>query len=393
MSAEDCNSSSETKRLKTSASNVSQNSNSSSCSSGSRLSKSAKISKNGLHSTPSASTANSSSINDSINNSQMPSTSKVTDEEMVDVEKTDEIEHKLKKLIKKINKEQKPNLIMLKAKHKIPKHIAPLYKNAQSFVKKEKYSDAIDLMNEAIVTMPNVSRFYCLRANAYCERAWKGDLFCALKDFYKSLEIDPNNKESHLKLAQCMYQLNYYEIAYQCLSYFRQNQSKDTRYKEFKELEKKILVALKQDKQHQDKKPTEIKNKNETGYRKFVENLSRAYFTYSSQNSSTNANRENTTDNLDQSSSSSSSSSTSSSIATSFLDNIERSSSESDDRFLFNDDSDSFQMSQDSSVLEMKHTKSKKELQWRSDSYDFEQRFYGCCNVSTDIMEANFFGR
>ena len=36
---------------------------------------------------------------------------------------------------------------------------------------------------------------------------------------------------------------------------------------------------------------------------------------------------------------------------------------------------------------------SEQEVAWRSRSADYEQRFCGHCNTTTDIKEANFFGR
>ncbi|XP_014678383.1 PREDICTED: WD and tetratricopeptide repeats protein 1-like [Priapulus caudatus] len=35
---------------------------------------------------------------------------------------------------------------------------------------------------------------------------------------------------------------------------------------------------------------------------------------------------------------------------------------------------------------------SDEEREWRAEAYDYEQRFYGHCNTTTDIKEANFFG-
>ncbi len=36
---------------------------------------------------------------------------------------------------------------------------------------------------------------------------------------------------------------------------------------------------------------------------------------------------------------------------------------------------------------------SDQEKQWRADANDYEARFCGHCNTTTDIKEANFFGR
>lgn len=36
---------------------------------------------------------------------------------------------------------------------------------------------------------------------------------------------------------------------------------------------------------------------------------------------------------------------------------------------------------------------STQEWRWREASYDYEKRFYGHCNTTTDIKEVNFFGR
>jgi WD and tetratricopeptide repeat-containing protein 1 len=34
-----------------------------------------------------------------------------------------------------------------------------------------------------------------------------------------------------------------------------------------------------------------------------------------------------------------------------------------------------------------------KESEWREAARDYDLRFYGHCNTTTDIKEANFFGR
>lgn len=36
---------------------------------------------------------------------------------------------------------------------------------------------------------------------------------------------------------------------------------------------------------------------------------------------------------------------------------------------------------------------STQEWRWREASYDYDKRFYGHCNTTTDIKEVNFFGR
>lgn len=39
------------------------------------------------------------------------------------------------------------------------------------------------------------------------------------------------------------------------------------------------------------------------------------------------------------------------------------------------------------------HDMSDQERIWRSSAYDYETRYIGHCNTTTDIKEANFFGR
>ena len=397
---DDCSSPADAiKRLKTSNSNISQSSNSSSSSS---------VVKQ--HVTKAASNPTTSSL------VQQPSTSRCVDNELADDEQEMEesIEEQSRQLIDRINRQQRPHLASFEAKAKLPKHIAPLFKSASSLAKKEKYSDAIEVINEAISQMPNVSRFYCLRGNCYLKRKFNNDLYCALRDYYRSLEIDPNNKESHLKLAQCLYEMNYFDVANKCLSYFRENQSKDTRYKQYKELEKLVTIALKDGKKKMNKRKkkkfADAKKKNDSqsgSYgRKLVENLSLSYFTIAHNNSnnsgeqpssrvSSRATASTSSDSWDSSSSSSSGSLSDLSFDSEFNghtsgDDDERSRTNHDHLFeMFADrDNDS-----DSDVPRFKRVKSKKELQWRTEAYDFDQRFVGHCNVSTDIMEASFFGR
>lgn len=326
-----------------------------------------------------------------VDNQQIASTSKLEYDE--DIEMKDAMEDKSRRLIDEINKEQKHNLTIYKAKSKLPKHISSMVKNATSFIKKEKYSDAIYLLNELINLMPNVSRFYCLRGSCLYKRKFNNDLYCALKgkpvffcinkilknlfllsDFYKSLEIDPNNKESHLKLGSCLHDLGFYESAYQCLNYFKVNQSKDTRYKQFKELEQLIQSSL-------EKKPIEKKPK--LGMRKMVEEFTREYFSLASTPSSSN--NTTTATNASRSTLDLPSSSSSSSINSDFSTGTFRYDSE-------DDTSDMSDTSFDSDNPIGKYITNKKELEFRARSCDFKQRYLGHCNVNTDIMECNFFG-
>ena len=40
-----------------------------------------------------------------------------------------------------------------------------------------------------------------------------------------------------------------------------------------------------------------------------------------------------------------------------------------------------------------RHNISEQEKMWRANAMDYEMRFCGHCNTTTDIKEANFFGR
>lgn len=153
---------------------------------------------------------------------------------------------------------------------------------------------------------------------------------------------------------------------------------------------------------------SEVKKKKELKYKKFVENLKLSYFSLT-HNHSSNSNDQSSSrpSTIDLTSSSSSSSDLLSSSMSDSSDNDwrldkdsaneeeddERSNSANNDHLyeIHNRVNEHIHDS-DSDVPNYKRTKSRKEMQWRTQSYDFEKRFYGHCNVSTDIMEANFFG-
>lgn len=204
-----------------------------------------------------------------------------------------------------------------KSKFTLPKKAENLKKMALEKLNSEKYSLAIKLYNELILMYPNVSEFYVDRASTYIKRRWDGDVYCALKDFYRSLELDGGHFKTHWNLAQCLYDLRWYKEAYECLEKLKAYFPDQTQAPRFLKLESDIRYAL----------------------------------------------------NLTDTSSSS--------------------SSKSDSDKLNEDSEDS---SNTKRFKKFDHL-SDQEIEWRALAYDFKRRYCGHCNVTTDIKEANFFGK
>ncbi|XP_071955811.1 WD and tetratricopeptide repeats protein 1-like [Antedon mediterranea] len=173
------------------------------------------------------------------------------------------------------------------------------------YCEKKDYTNAIRLYNEALSIAPNSPILYANRAAAYQRRKWEGDIYGAVRDCHQALSLDPSHRKAQFRLAQCLFELNWFTEAGDCLKQFKVK---------FPEYTKDCEVL--------DKDLSEKKNSEEDSGK----------------------DQENTSPLL----------------------RLGRSGRE-------------FQLSQH-------------EIALRAESWDYQQRYCGHCNTTTDIKEANFFG-
>lgn len=193
-------------------------------------------------------------------------------------------------------------------KHKLDKPSLPpavesLKREANSYFETEKYSKAILLYNKAICMAPNTSMLYGNRAAAYMKRKWDGDMYAALKDCHKALQLDRNHLKAHFRLAKCLHELSWPKEAFECLKYFKSKFPDYATSRACEQLDKDIRAAL------------FAKTDNEKHIKPSVHDF-----------------------------------------------------------------------------LSERSQPSELEQIWRAEANDYESRFCGHCNTTTDIKEANFFG-
>ncbi|XP_033121287.1 WD and tetratricopeptide repeats protein 1-like [Anneissia japonica] len=89
------------------------------------------------------------------------------------------------------------------------------------YCEKKDYTNAIRLYNEALSIAPNSPILYANRAAAYQRRKWEGDIYGAVRDCHKALSLDPSHRKAQFRLAQCLYELDWFQEAGDCLKQFK----------------------------------------------------------------------------------------------------------------------------------------------------------------------------
>lgn len=103
----------------------------------------------------------------------------------------------------------------------LPSKAEILKQRANAVFEKQQYSLAISLYNKALQIAPDSAVLYGNRAAGYMKRSWDGDLYAALRDCHRALELDPDHLKAHFRLARCLFELQWTKEADECLRHFK----------------------------------------------------------------------------------------------------------------------------------------------------------------------------
>merc|ERR1712110_924408 len=171
---------------------------------------------------------------------------------------------------------------------------------------------------------------------------WDGDTYAALRDCLEALSLDPGHVKAHLRMAQCLLDLEWIVETGNCLENFK------TRHREF--VQSKAFVQLQRDLESAKEK---LKTKSgKSGQQQSRLSSSPVMNQYS---------------------------------ASDFLRGADLDSDDSDDEDMM--DVDDAEDSTYGAPL------SKQEVRERRRARDYSMRYLGTCDTTTDIKEANFLGR
>lgn len=197
----------------------------------------------------------------------------------------------------------------------------------------EHYARAVDIYNQALAIC-NHPILLLNRAAAFIKRNWNGDIYSALLDCYNVIQIDASNIKAHLRLIKCLIELKWFEEALSYMTLFQEKFPKDKYPKHVNALE---TLEKRIDEVKEDVKEAEKKRKR---------HLMRV---------------------------------------------MENDDNEDDDQL---EEAMEVQTPPEESEAMKRSTQFLAQVdQLKTEATDFKQRFCGHCNTTTDIKEANFFGR
>lgn len=226
-------------------------------------------------------------------------------------------------------------------------------------LKEKRYCSTIDTCNKLLASVDNDSDIYRIRAKALLERKWEGDKYLAMRDAAAAVFLKSDCFKSHSYLIDSLVLLGRLDEASECLEYatskFSGNKST------FLTLRKKIEEA--KTRAESKRSLTTIRERRPGS----LMTLDRFSFLNGQSNN-------------DSDSDTSSAGRNSSSGFCSLDDYNENTSDESMN-----------EACQNSSPLTQEVCE-KEDLKKRLSASDFDARFCGHCNTTTDIKEANFFG-
>eukprot|EP00090_Calanus_glacialis_P039156 TRINITY_DN6817_c0_g1_i1.p1 TRINITY_DN6817_c0_g1~~TRINITY_DN6817_c0_g1_i1.p1 ORF type:complete len:702 (-),score=218.04 TRINITY_DN6817_c0_g1_i1:138-2243(-) len=243
----------------------------------------------------------------------------------------------------------------------LPSDVEALKLQANSEFEAQDFSKAVYLYNQAISLHQTPHPILCgNRAAALMKRKWDGDIYAAFRDCLSALFLDPGHIKAHLRLAQCLTELDWLPEATKCLDNFKLKHPEHKKSAAFTQREIDLNAAL--------------EKKSATSNRTGAAASSVAPPPASSPELSRYS-------------------------AASFLrsdDQVEAmdSDDDSDDEAVRPPSSPILHPGGISSRLgNISSEHSKQEIEFRLKARDYSARFLGACNTTTDIKEANFLGR
>jgi len=104
----------------------------------------------------------------------------------------------------------------------LPADVESLKLSANTEFESQDFTKAVALYNQAIALYQAPHPILCgNRAAALMKRKWDGDTYAALRDCLTALSLDPGHIKAHLRLAQCLTDLEWLSEADTCLDNFK----------------------------------------------------------------------------------------------------------------------------------------------------------------------------
>ncbi|CAF0923462.1 unnamed protein product [Brachionus calyciflorus] len=223
-----------------------------------------------------------------------------------------------------------------KKKAKLPPKAEELKAKANASFEEQNYVEAIEFYNQAIQIAENSPILYGNRAATLMKRNWDGDIYSAIKDCYTALTLDKTHLKSHFRLAKCLNDLKWHQEAKECIEIFAKRFPDYAKSQACENLIKEIDKALKNQKKKTNENSDEEENGSDVEWTTMSESENESN---DSINKKQKLNKEESIETLEK----------------------------------------------NKKIIKIYQHK-------KLNSIDFQSRFCGHCNVSTDIKEANFVG-
>jgi WD and tetratricopeptide repeat-containing protein 1 len=129
---------------------------------------------------------------------------------------------------------------------KLPKieRVDEIKKSGNEFLENENYIQAIRKYTEAIQISPKNPVLYLNRATALMRRKYLGDVYEALRDCHRALQLDPFYLKAHFRLSRSLYEINQLTLSSDCLQELKRRFPSHENDQSVKMLEQDINQAL-----------------------------------------------------------------------------------------------------------------------------------------------------
>ena len=84
-------------------------------------------------------------------------------------------------------------------------------------------------------------KIFIVQLSVFLER--DGDVYAALRDCHRALQLDPNHTKAHFRQARCLYELQWFQEALTCLNHFKLKFPEQAEGNAAKTLERDIRAA------------------------------------------------------------------------------------------------------------------------------------------------------